>query len=112
MKGFTLVEMLVALFVFALLTAAGATVLRSTADSRETTHARTETLASFQRLRAILKSDLSQAAPRRTRDAAGKTIREAFSGANPGSGRPLLRFVRRGWENADFEPRASLQQVE
>jgi general secretion pathway protein J len=112
MKGFTLVEMLVALFVFALLTVAGATVLRSTADSRETTHKRTETLAAFQRVRAILKSDLSQAAARRTRDASGRTIREAFSGANPGSGGPLLRFVRRGWENTDLEARASLQQVE
>ena len=110
--GFTLVEMLVALFVFALLSAAGALVLRTTASSQDVARSRIEELAAFQRLRAILKSDLSQAAPRRTRDAAGRIVRQAFAGDNPGGGQPVLRFVRRGWENPDSEPRASLQQVE
>jgi general secretion pathway protein J len=112
MKGFTLVEMLVALVVFALLSAAGAMVLRSTADSQDVARARTERLAEFQRLRAILKSDLSQAAARRTRDETGRSERQPFSGGNDHGGVSLLRLVRRGWENPDFEPRPSLQRVE
>jgi general secretion pathway protein J len=112
-SGFTLVEMLVALFVFALLTGAGVTVLRSTANSQEALRGREAELAEFQRLRAILKSDLSQAAVRRTRDERGRPGRLVFAGATPtGGNATLLRFVRRGWENPDRDPRASLQQVE
>ncbi|MEY4879216.1 MAG: type secretion system protein [Pseudomonadota bacterium] len=112
MKGFTLVEMMVALFIFGLLTASGVAVMRFTVDSQEILHGHTERLAAFQRTRALLKSDLAQAAPRRTRDGQGRAIREAFYGGDPDSGLPLLRFVRRGWENPDGDARASLQYVE
>src|ERR671918_2694 len=111
MSGFTLVEMLVALFIFALLTAAGVTVMRFTSDNQAIVQERSERLAQFQRLRAILKSDLAQATARRTRDPDGRPLRAAFFGSS-GAGAPLLRFVRRGWDNPDALPRASLQQVE
>jgi general secretion pathway protein J len=110
MKGFTLVEMLVALFVFSLIAAAGVTIMRFSADNRGLVHARSERLAEFQRLRALLKADLTQAAERRTRDAQGRPLREAFFGGSTGT--PLLRLARRGWENPDAQPRASVQYVE
>lgn len=110
MKGFTLVEMLVALFVFSLIAAASVSIMRFTADNQSAVRAHMERLAEFQRLRAILKADLSQAAARRVRDANGRPIRESFYG---GTGvTPLLRLTRRGWENPDGAPRASLQYVE
>jgi general secretion pathway protein J len=112
MKGFTLVEMLVALFIFSLIAAASVGIMRFTVDNRETVRAHAGRLAEFQRMRAILKADLSQAAERRTRDANGRPIREAFYGGTGGTGVPILRLARRGWENPDAEPRASVQYVE
>lgn len=111
MKGFTLVEMLVALFVFSLIATAGVTMMRFSADNRGIVHARAERLAEFQRTRAILKSDLAQAAERRIRDGQGRASREAFQGGNSAA-TPLLRLTRRGWENPDAAPRASVQYVE
>jgi len=112
MKGSTLVEMLVALFIFSLLAAAGVGALRFTADNQAVVAAHAARLAAFQRTRAILKSDLAQGAERWTRDEAGRPVREAFYGGNPGTGVELLRFVRRGWDNPDAEARPSLQYVE
>jgi general secretion pathway protein J len=108
--GFTLVEMLVALAVFGLVAAAGVAVTGYAVVTRDAVAERSEELAAFQRLRGLIKSDLAQAAVRRTRDAAGQGTRQAFSGS-PG-GRPLMSLVRRGWENPDADPRASAQYVE
>jgi general secretion pathway protein J len=59
----------------------------------------------------LLAGDLAQAAPRMTRDGAG-TSRPAFQGVGGEQGGVALAFVRRGWENLDETPRASLQRVE
>lgn len=111
MKGFTLVEMMVALFVFALIASAGITIMRFAVDNQAIVRERTDRLGELQRARALLKGDLIQAAARRTRDASGRAMREAFFGGN-NPAQPLLRFTRRGWENPDAGPRASLQYVE
>lgn len=112
--GFTLVEMLVAIAVFGLVAAAGVGVLAHAVDNRDAVAGRMARIAEFQRARAILRADLGQAALRRVRTADGTPARNAFTGANPGmrTDSPLLGFVRRGWENPDAAPRASLQYVE
>lgn len=112
--GFTLVEMLVALVVFGLLAAAGAAVMGSTLTSQAAVKSRVERFADFQRLRASLRADLAQAAPRRTRDTGGTSAGVAFVGGDAwGDNRQrLFTVVRRGWENPDNAPRPSLQYVE
>lgn len=112
--GFTLVEMLVALFVFGLLAAAGAAVMGSTLTSQSAVKSRVERFADFQRLRATLRADLAQAAPRRTRDTTGAPAGVAFIGGDPwgGNSERLFVVVRRGWENPDQAARPSLQYVE
>ncbi len=116
--GFTLVEMLVALVVFALLGLAATAVLAWAADNRGTVATHSERLAQLQRARAVLQADLGQAAARRVRGPDGSQSADAFIGATHRSGAsgtgpgPLLAFVRRGWENPDGAPRASLQYVE
>ncbi|MHB8911101.1 MAG: type II secretion system minor pseudopilin GspJ [Lysobacter sp.] len=112
MKGFTLVEMLVALVVFGLLSAAGVSVLAYTADNRGVIRGRMDRLGEFQRARSLLKADFAQAAVRRIRDAEGLAARNAFAGNRLDSPGPLFGFVRRGWANPDAEPRASMQYVE
>ena len=110
-RGFTLVEMLVALVVFGLLSAATVGVLVHAADNREAVGARMDRLGEFQRARALIKADLGQAAPRRVRRGDGSAARTAFTGQRPGDA-PLWGFVRRGWSNPDGAARASLQYVE
>ena len=110
-QGFTLVEVLVALAVFALIAAAGALVLARTIDTRFTIHEHSERIAELQRMRALLKADLAQAAPRRTRAPTGRPLPRAIMGqALPGD--PVLVLARAGWSNPDGAPRPSLQRVE
>lgn len=111
MKGFTLVEMLVALFIFALIAATGITIMRFAVDNQALVRGRADRLGELQRTRAILKADLVQATARRTRDQSGRARREAFYGGDIPN-QPLLRFTRAGWDNPDAAPRASLQYVE
>ncbi len=109
--GFTLAELLVSLFIFGLLSAAGVALLSFSVRSQESAEARLSDLADFRRAGALLAGDLAQAAPRMPRDETG-TSRQAFQGVGGEQGGVALAFVRRGWENLDDTPRASLQRVE
>lgn len=62
--GFTLVEMLVALLIFAVLAGAGVTLLRSSVDTQEVVNEALTDLGAAARLRALLAADLSQAVVR------------------------------------------------
>lgn len=112
-RGFTLLEVLVSLSIFAMLAAAAVGVLAWTADQQGVIRVRMQRMAELQRAHALLKADLGQAAVRRTRRSDGASERAAFAAAPPDDrSRPLLGFVRRGWENPDGAPRASMQYVE
>ena len=65
--GFTLIELLVALAVFALVAAAAVGVLRQSIEQRAAVQARLQQLRDFQIAHGLLRSDLQQAAVRRTR---------------------------------------------
>ncbi len=112
MKGFSLVEMLVALLVFGLLSAAGVAVMAYTVDNQGIVGARMDRLGEFQRARSLIKQDLAQAAPRRVRQPDGTASRSAFAGAPMAGGDVLMELTRRGWANPEEEPRASLQHVQ
>lgn len=115
-RGFSLVELLVAVAAFALLASAGVGVLAYAADNQQLLTARMERLAEFQRARALLQADLAQAAVRRVRGRDGTAARSAFVGSHVRGGSDhggvLFALARRGWSNPDAEPRASLQYVE
>lgn len=108
MKGFTLIEVMVALLIFGLVAAAGVAVMGFSVDNQQAVRGRTAELGQFQRARALIAADLQQAAGRRTREATG-AARPAFAGGGQG---PLVSLTRRGWDNPDQAPRASLQYVE
>ncbi|MDP3490384.1 MAG: type II secretion system minor pseudopilin GspJ [Phenylobacterium sp.] len=110
MKGFTLVEMLVALLVFSLLSAAGVAVLGFAADNRAVVRERMDEIAALQSARALIKTDLEQIADRRTRADGGAPSRSLSGGESDAA--PVLAFARRGWDNPDAAPRASMQYVE
>ena len=95
-QGFTLVEMLIALSIFGMLTAAGVALLTVTARTQETSDRLLAELGEIRRVGALLTADLAQAAPRIRRDADGQP-RPAFAGG-AGDAPMLAAFVRRGWD--------------
>jgi len=110
-SGFTLVEALVALMLFALIAAAGAAVLSVSIDNRFAVRAASDRIAALQRTRSLLRADLGQAVARRTRDRDGEPHPLALSGAaRPGDA--VLTVTRAGWSNPRDAGRPSLQRVE
>lgn len=103
-SGFTLIEMLVALAIFALLAAAGVALLRTSIATQSAIDLRLVQVGGIGRLHALLSSDLAQAADRATRAPAG--YRPAFRGDERG-----MEFVRAGWTNLDGAARPDLQRV-
>jgi len=112
MKGFTLLEMLVALFIFGLVSAAGVGVLRFSMDNQDRVRGRIARLAEIETARALLKADLAQAVARRVRDIQGRAADFVFTGNAQAHGGPLLALVRGGVDNPDGDPRPSLQYIE
>lgn len=109
--GFTLVEVLVSLLIFALIAAAGAAVLSLSIDNRFAIKAATDRTGDLQRMRSLLKADLGQASGRRSRGPTGRPMLQPMSGpAAPGG--PVLVLTRAGWTNPGGQPRPSLQRVE
>ncbi len=110
-RGFTLVEMLVALLAFSLLSAAAVALLNLTLRNGESFAQSTSAIQELQTTRALMKADFSQIAVRPVRDALGGRAQSSF--AKGRDGKVLLSFVRRGWDNPDgAESRSSLQYVE
>jgi general secretion pathway protein J len=106
-RGFTLIEMMIALLIFALLAAGGVSLLSFGVKAQAVAGKKLDDVAALSRLDGVLVADLAQAMPRQTRDEGG-AIRPAFEGSN---GQTLLRLVRGGWDNVDGAPRASVQKV-
>jgi general secretion pathway protein J len=108
-RGFTLIEVLVSVFLLSVLSALCYETLAYVRHSREVT------VASFGRLRDLelaihtLASDFSQAEPRPVRDALGETALPAlFADARSSD---LVAVTRGGWANTSGLPRGTLQRV-
>lgn len=104
--GFTLVELMVALFIFGLLSAAGVGLLAYAVRAEAATAERLSAVADLRRAGALLSADLAQAVARPTRDERGAPV-----GAFSGDGGSML-LVRGGWSNSEGAARPSLQKVE
>lgn len=109
--GFTLVELLVSLLIFAMLAAAGVALLSFSVKAQALANGQLTKLSDMRRVGALLTGDLAQAAPRIYRDANG-SVRPAFEGGAGQQVGPILSLVRRGWDNFDGSARPSLQRVE
>lgn len=110
-SGFTLIELMVALFIFAMLAAAGVSLLSFGVRAQAAATQRLEDIADLRRFSTLLASDLAQALPRIARGPDGQPMR-AFTG-NDGRSDPLLMgYVRSGWTNPDGAPRAGIQRVD
>lgn len=114
-SGFTLVEVMVALFAMSLLTASGVALMSTTLTAKDEISERTTLLREIDLARATMKADIGQLARRPARDPYGMTGNVFFQGGAmaDGAGDRLLAFTRRGWDNpGGLERRSSLQYVE
>jgi general secretion pathway protein J len=104
--GFTLVEMLVAMFIFATLAIAGVGLLRVSVDAQAAIDNHLDRIKAQERVAALFTADLGQAVAR-PQFGLGESRQLSFSGT-PSS----VSLIRGGWANPDGLPRSSLQRVE
>lgn len=111
-SGFTLVEVLVALFIFSILSAASMAVLTSTLRSKDLMKRKSVELRQRATLRILLKSDFANTLAVPKTDAFGQPEQAIFIGGSIGDER-FLSLSRTGWDNpGGIEQRSSLQAVE
>ena len=105
-QGFTLVEMLVSLVIFALLASAGVGLLRASVSTQEAIDRSLGRVSGQERLAALFSADIGQAIARPVTGLG--TSREApFDGSAT-----AMSLTRAGWANIADQPRSSLQRVD
>lgn len=106
--GFTLIEMLVALAIFSLLSVGATTAMFSSLQTKQSLDARISEISQLEAARALMKSDMANVILRANRDPYGNLEQYLFSGG----AETLLTFTRSGRENpGGLEKRGSVQRV-
>lgn len=112
-RGFTLLEILIAMAIFTMIGLASYSVLTTTTDSNSISKQRIAKLEALQRAMLYMERDILQAVPRAVRiegDGSGKVIsggRDQIESEADG-----LALVRTGWQNPLLMlPRSTLQAV-
>ncbi len=108
-RGFTLLEVLLAVAITALIGVTSAQLLRSVIDTKQGTDIRSEKLASLQRFNMVISRDIEQLINRTIRDEYGDT-QESL---RIDDGDYAVEFTRSGWRNSPVasDPRSELQRV-
>ncbi|MBV9344329.1 MAG: type II secretion system minor pseudopilin GspJ [Gammaproteobacteria bacterium] len=110
-RGFTLVELLVAVFIVAIVFAMGYGAINQAVQSREILRDEQTQLLGLQNAIRLLEQDFVQAAPRPVRQPVGdEPAQAAMIGAAPGA-QPVVAFTRNGWANPAGLQRPGLQRV-
>ena len=124
--GFTLVELLVALFITAILFAMGYGALSQALSNRQEVEEQSARLTAIQQAVRVMEQDIELMQPRPARDLLGNGYEDPLvaslnalagaAGAQAGSsaarqGPALVSFTRGGWANPAGLPRGELQRV-
>ncbi len=111
-NGFTLIEMMVALLIFSMLSVAGVILLRGAVNNSEVTAESLNEMAAMQRFVSLMEADLNQVIARTYRDQNGdRTV--AFAGQeDDDQSNVFLAFTSGGQSNVNDAPRSNLQRIE
>jgi general secretion pathway protein J len=110
--GFTLLEILVAIAIFAIIGVASSALLTSVIDRNELSDARFNQLEKLQRAMIVIERDLHQAIKRPVRLDGELNKNVMVGGVASGSDADGIGFVRSGWHNPQFMlPRSNMQYV-
>jgi general secretion pathway protein J len=107
-RGFTLIEVLVAVLIAAILAVMAFTAMREALDHRELLRTRSARLAAVQTVMRIFVQDFSQMQPRPVREPIGQGYQPAMEGT---AGSPEVTFTRGGWSNPAGAQRSTLERV-
>lgn len=105
-RGFTLLELLVAIAILALIAVGAYKLLVETIANRDRGMQQERSLQALQRAEMLMQRDLLQAVAR--------SVRDEFGDAQPGFWFPqenVMEFTRRGWRNPLQEARSDLVRV-
>ena len=104
--GFTLVEILVALLVFAVVGLLSTRLLSQSIDNQNNLQDRGQRLAEIHRAMRVLQRDIVQLSQRKIRDAQGEELPALMIGDQG-----AIEFSRVGWRNPLRQPRSEVQRV-
>lgn len=111
-RGFTLIEILIAMAIFTLIGLASTGLLTTVIDSNDISEERFAKLQLLQRAMITIERDLQQAVPRATRVNGEKQDVVMAGGETDDSDDDGIGFVRGGWHNPQLMlPRSTLQFV-
>jgi general secretion pathway protein J len=105
--GFTLVELLVALFITTILFAMGYGALSQALNNRKEVDEQTARFTAVQQALRVMEQDFELMQPRPVRDPLGNGYENAVTLSLTG----VLTFTRGGWANPAGLPRSELQRV-
>ncbi|MGB5261123.1 MAG: type II secretion system minor pseudopilin GspJ [Gammaproteobacteria bacterium] len=104
MAGFTLLELLIALAIFGLLSVMSYSGLKTVLDQHARTDAAADRLGEVQKIYLLMQRDIEQIVPR--------PVRGEYTDELPAlEGSEVLQFTRGGWSNPLQHPRSNLQRV-
>lgn len=111
LRGFTLIELMVALFIAALMFAMGYGALSQGLKNHDTLKDQQARLLALQTTIRLLEQDFVQLTPRPVRQAVGdEPAQPALQSGTPGTP-PIVAFTRGGWSNPAGLQRTGLQRV-
>lgn len=108
-RGFTLLELLIAMAIFSLISIMAFSGLRSVLFNKEVVDQELQRLSNIQRTLLNLSRDIEQAADRPIRDELGSKLPAFSGGQNIDS--TVLELSRYGWRNPAQQVRSQIQRV-
>ena len=109
--GFTLVEVLISLFIFALISAGTMGAMLQTFAAKDRLNTASAELADIAAFRAILRADMNAMTLRPMRDGVGGTETYLVTTQNPEESAAILTFSRLGRSNPTGAPRGQVERV-